>query len=144
MSFCTFDDIPFHVMADSTSGVYSDWTIEPIEVQEMVPYSSIWITEHIGYQPAQVTWKLELDDRDTYFAFLAKLRTVGTLTVLAGFQSLKGTEETRGNPPRVYDVLDQVKLTRIRNQAIHVDGSVSCSVTFERLVDPITRLAVVP
>lgn len=137
-----FDDIPFRVMADSSSGVYTDWTIDPIEVSELVPYSSIWITEHIGYQPATVTWRIEFDDRETYFAFLAKLRAVGTLTVLAGFQSLKGTQETLGNPPRVYEVLDQVKVLRIANQSLEIDGTSSCSVTFERLVDPITRLAV--
>lgn len=138
-----FDDIPFRVMADSSSGVYTDWTIEPIEVSELVPYSSIWITEHIGYQPATATWRIEFGDRETYFAFLAKLRAVGTLTVLAGFQSLKGTQETLGNPPRVYEVLDNVKIARIANQMIEVDGTASCTVTFERMVDPITRLAVV-
>lgn len=137
-----FDEIPFSVEADSSSGVYTDWTIEPIEVQEIVPYSSIWITEHIGYQPAQVSWRLVFDDRETYFAFLAKLRTVGTLTVLAGFQSLKGTEVTRGNPPRVYEVLDQVKLARISNQSLEIGGETSCTATFERMVDPVTRLAV--
>lgn len=138
-----FDDIPFRVMADSSSGVYTDWTIEPIEAMELVPYSSIWITEHIGYQPATVSWRIEFDDRETYFAFLAKLRTVGTLTVLAGFQSLKGTQRTLGNPAQVYDVLDQVKVSRIANQSLEIGGTASCTVTFERMVDPITRLALV-
>lgn len=144
MILTNFDDIHFHIEADARSGVYSDWSIEPIETQELVPYSSIWITEHIGYEPATVTWRLEFDTRDEYFAFLAKLRTIGTLTVLAGFQSLKGTQETLGNPPRVYEVLDNVKVARISNQALTVDGTTLCTVTFERLVDPVTRLAVVP
>lgn len=143
MILTNFDDIHFRIEADARSGVYSDWNITPIEVSEMVPYSSIWITEHIGYQPATVTWRLEFDDRETYFAFLAKLRAVGTLTILAGFQSLKGTQVTLGNPPRVYEVLDQVKLVRIADQSLEVGGTSSCSATFERNVDPITRLAVI-
>lgn len=144
MIMTNFDKIYFRIEADPLSGVYTDWRIEPIEVSELVPYSSIWITEHVGYEPARVTWQLNFDDREAYFAFLAKLRTVGTLTVLAGFQSLKGEQKTLGNPARLYELLDQVKLVGIADQALEVDGSASCRATFERLVDPITRLAVVP
>ena len=144
MSYETFDDIPFSVEADSRSGVYPDWEINPIEVQEVVPFSSILVTELIGYQPARTTWRIMFDRTEHYYAFLAKLRVVGTLSVMAGFQSLKGTQETRNNPPQVYEVLDQVRVARIFAQALPVDGRPECSVTFERMVDPVTRLAVVP
>ena len=105
----TFDDIPFGVETGRAAS-YTDWQIETRDRSEMVPYSNILITEHIGYAPAQVTWRLHFYRRADYFAFLAKLRTVGTLKVYAGLQSLKGTQVTLGNPPRVYDVLDNVKV----------------------------------
>ena len=137
-----FDDIPFAIEADPYSGVYTDWTIEPIVVRQHVPYSSIWISETIGYEPARVAWRLTFDRKDDYYAMLARLNTVGTLTVLAGFQSLKGTQETHGNPPRVYEVLDNVQIAAITSVEFHVGGHVECSVAFERMVDPVTRLAV--
>ena len=144
MILTNFDDIPFAIEADPRSGVYTDWSIQAIETSEMVPYSSIWVTEIIGYEPARVMSNLDFERREDYFAFLGKLQSVGTLMVLHGYQSLLGTEVTLGNPPRVYDVLDNVKVSRIANQSIEVDGHVTCSVTFERLVDPVTRMAVVP
>ena len=91
----TFDDIPFGVETGRAAS-YTDWQIETRDRSEMVPYSNILITEHIGYAPAQVTWRLHFYRRDDYFAFLAKLRTVGTLKVHAGLQSLKGTQVTLG------------------------------------------------
>ena len=138
----TFDDIPFGVETGRAAS-YTDWQIETRDRSEMVPYSNILITEHIGYAPAQVTWRLHFYRRDDYFAFLAKLRTVGTLKVHVGLQSLKGTQVTLGNPPRVYELLDNVKIAEIRNQTLFIDGGAECDVTFERMVDPITREAVV-
>lgn len=139
----TFDDIAFNVIADPDSGVYRDWTITPMDNGELIPYSSLWVEEEIGYAPASVTWRLSFETREAYFAFLARLRQVGILTVLAGYQSLKGTQKALGNPPRVYEVLNAVKLVGISNQSLYVGGEVECDATFERMVDPVTRKAVI-
>lgn len=139
----TFDKIPITILADPRSGVYRDWTIEAIENAEQIPYSGLWVEEEIGYARAVVTWTLAFATRDDYFAFLAKLRQIGTLVVLAGFQSLKGTQVQRGNPARVYDVLDEVRVARIENVRLYVGGEAEADVTFTRTVDPVTRLAVV-
>lgn len=142
MILTNYDGIPFRILRDGRSVTYTDWRIVSAAKKEHVPYSNITITERMGHAPAVVTWRLRFHRKDDYFAFLAKLGTVGTLTVMAGFQSLKGTQVTLGNPPRWYEVLDQVSVEDIRNQEIALDGSVELDCTFERQIDPLTRLAV--
>lgn len=138
-----FDDIRFAILADPDADVYRDWDgMEPIYAEEQIPYSNIVVSELIGFTPATVTWRLELS-RDAYHALLARLGTSGTLTVLAGYQSLRGEQVTRGTPGRVYERLDQVRLRALPRREHHVDGSVEIEATFERAVDPVTRRAVV-
>ena len=139
----SFAGIGIEILADPKSGVYRDWTIDPVENAELVPYSSIWVEEHIGYARAVVTWTLAFATREDYFAFLGQLRQVGDLVVLAGYQSLKGTQTQKGNPARVYDVLDEVKLARVDNARFFPGGDVEVEATFQRTVDPATRLAVI-
>ena len=94
-----FDGIPFRIMRDGRSVTYTDWRIAPAFQKEHVPYSNITITERMGHAPAVVTWRLRFDRREEYYAFLAKLGSVGTLTVLAGFQSLKGEKSRSATRP---------------------------------------------
>ena len=140
MSYCKFDGIPFDILTPM-----EDWQIRAIRVKEMVPYSNIHITEHIGYAPATATWTLMFHTRNDWFEFVARVGsdTPGTLTIPYGLQSLKGTQITRDNPPRVYDVLDNVSIDNVGQSTMYRGGRVKVLVTFERLVDPITRLAVI-
>lgn len=138
-----FDDIRFRIMRDARSGVYRDWDgMEPIYADEHIPYSNHTVSELIGFTPAIVTWRLMMD-RDAYHALLARLGTTGTLTVLAGFQSLKGTQYPTGQPGRVYEQLDHVRLRAMPSREFHVGGDVEVEATFERAVDPVTRRATV-
>lgn len=140
-----FDDIRFGIRRDKGSGMYRDWGgIEPIYAEEQIPYSNITIRELIGFTPAIVTWRLWFGCRHQYEAFLSRLGTAGTLTCLAGYQSLKGEQTTLGNPPRVYEQLDQVLLRAMPTRERYVDGVIEVDATFERAADPVTRLAVLP
>lgn len=137
-----FDGIPFMVHVDPASGVYRDWSgMEPIFIDEQIPYSNLTVSELIGFTPAVVTWRLEMR-REDYYALLSRLGTTGTLTVLAGYQSLKGTQITRGNPGVVYEQLDNVRLRAMPSREHHVGGIVEVEATFERAVDPVMRTAV--
>ena len=141
ITHCTFDDIPF----DISGPVSADWTIRAERRKEHVPYSNITIVEHIGHAPARVTWDLLFPSRDDWFAFVARAATPapGTLVMPANLQSLKGTQGFIGEPPMVMDILDNVYVDEIGTNTMYRDGRVKASVTFERQVDPVTRLAVV-
>lgn len=142
-AFTGFDGIRFEILADAGSGVYLDWGgMEPIYARQQIPYSNQVVRELIGYSPAVVTWRLQIC-RDDYPDLLARIGTVGDLTVLAGYQSLAGTQTTLGNPPAVYEVLDQVLLSAMPTREFHVDGYVEIDATWERAFDPVSRLAVV-
>lgn len=135
-----FDDIPFRVIRRGERGEYADWIITPVSQETHIPGTNITYVETMGYLPARVTWPLEFCCSAAYYALLARYRTAGTLTVLAGFQSLKGTQATYGN--RVYERLDQTFLYAIDETPHFVGGVVQASVTFWRAVDPVTREAV--
>lgn len=140
MRHCDFDGIPFDILAPMT-----DWRIEAIRHKEQVPYSNITITERIGHAPATATWTLAFSAREHWYDFVARFGagTPGTLTLPRDLQSLKGTEITRENPPRWFTVLDQVMIDAIGEATMYRGGQVRVNVTFERMVDPVTRLAVV-
>lgn len=141
-TFTGFDDIRFGILADEQSGVYTDWGgIEPIYAEEQVPFSNIVVRELIGFSPAIVTWRLQIACRHQYYALLSRLGTTGTLTVLAGYQSLRGTQITRGNPAKVYEALDQVLLRAMPVRELHPDGYTEVEAVWQRSVDPVTRLA---
>ncbi len=141
-TFTGFDDIRFDIQADTQSGVYTDWGgIEPIYAEQQVPFSNQVVRELIGFSPAIVTWRLQFACRHQYYALLARLGTTGTLTVLADYQSLKGTQITRGNPATVYEQLDQVLLRALPVRELHPDGYTEVEATWQRSVDPVTRLA---
>lgn len=139
MRYCTFDDIPFDILHPM-----KDWQIRAVRVKELVPYSNITIVEQIGHEPATATWELLFYTREDWFAFVSRFgnSAPGTLRLPIGLQSLKGAQETRDNPPVVYDILDNVSVEAIGQATMHIGGKVKVQVTFERQVDPITRLAV--
>ena len=141
MNYCSFDGIEFHILAPMT-----DWRIESVRVKELVPYSNITVSERIGHSPATASWDLLFYCMDDWEAFVSRFGegSPGVLRIPVGLQTLKGTQETRNNPPCVYDVLDNVSIDAIDTARRHIGGKVKVLVTFERMVDPVTRLAVVP
>lgn len=142
----SFDGIPFGIRADDRSGVYTDWSgMEPIYNDEPIPYNyqGRSVRELIGFSPAQVTWRIDIACRHRYYDLLARLGTVSDLVVLAGYQSLAGTQTTLGNPPQVYEVLDQVLLRAMPVREFHPDGWIEAEVVFERAFSPVSRLATV-
>lgn len=144
-AFTGFDGIRFEILADRDSGVYRDWGgMEPIYAEEQIPYSNLVTRELMGFTPALVTWRLQIPCQESYNALLARLGTVGTLTVLAGYQSLKGEQTTLGNPPMVYELLDNVLLRAMPTREHHPDGFREVEATFQRAFDPASRLAVTP
>lgn len=143
-AFTGFDGIRFEILADPNSGVYTDWGgMEPVYVREQIPYSNRWTRELIGFTPAVVTWRIQISCKHRYNELLARIGTVGELTVLANYQSLKGTTTTLGNPARLYEVLDEVLLVAMPVREHHVDGYREVEITFERAFDPVSRLATV-
>ena len=136
-----FDDVPFWIERTG-AGQYPDWSIQPVSNETHIPGTNITYVESMGYLPARVTWVLELCCRTAYQALLARYRTYGTLTVLAGLQSLKGTQATYDN--RVHERLDHTYLHDIDGTSHLVGGVIRATVTFWRAVDPVTREAVVP
>ena len=141
MNYCTFDGIQFHIIHPMT-----DWRIVAHRIKEHVPYSNITVVENIGHAPATASWDLLFYSQADWHAFVSRFgaRAPGTLRIPVGLQTLKGTQETRNNPPCVYDVLDNVVIDSVQAARMYMGGKVKVSVTFERMVDPVTRLAVVP
>lgn len=142
-TFESFDDIHFAVMADASSGVYRDWRYQPIYAEEQIPFSNRQIVELIGFTPAVLEWTITFACRHQFHAMIARQGTIGTLRCFADFQSAKGTQISRGNPSRVYEVLDQVLLKSLGDPQNFPDGYVEVSAVFQRAIDPVTRLAVV-
>ena len=142
VTMTTFDGVPFDLLIDRTARAAVDWIVTPDIVRERVPYSNITVTEHTGFGPARIAWEAMLDTREDYYALVARIGTTGTLVLPAGIQSLRGTETTLGNPPQVYDVLDGVELAELGDPVLYLSGSVRATLTFQRPVDPVTRLAV--
>jgi hypothetical protein len=136
-----FDDIRFRIRRSADRrGQYTDWTITPVVHSTHIPGTGRTYIEHLGYEPARVTWTIAFDCRHHYHALLKRLMTSGTLTVLAGLQSLKGAQATYGN--RVYERLDSTLLVDLSDTQLFVGGTVGTRATFIRTVDPVTREAV--
>lgn len=138
-----FDGVHFEVMADQGSGVYRDWVIKERLVQTTIPGTNRVYDEHMGFDPARVSWTLSFCCQDAYHALLARYGMTATLTVLYDYQSLKGTGPPTMITGRLYEHLDNVLLLDIDDTPHFVDGSIEADVTFRRTVDPVTRLAVV-
>lgn len=136
-----FDDIPFRVKRTGRAGEYADWTIKPVSSETHIPGTNITYVETMGYLPARVTWLLEFCCSTAYHALLARYRTAGTLMVVAGLQSLKGTQVTYGN--RVYEQLGGTLLYDIGETPHFAGRMIEAAVTFWRAVDPVTREAVI-
>lgn len=137
-----FDDVRFRIQRDPGSGgEYPDWIIRPIVRETTVPGTNRTYIERLGFEPARVTWLLHFDCAHHFYALLEKYMTFGTLTVLHGFQSLKGAESFSHGVK--YEHLDNVLLRDIDESPHFVGGYVESRVTFQRAVDPATRLAVV-
>jgi hypothetical protein len=134
-----FEGVPFAIRRAGREGEYADWTIKPVSTATHIPGTNTTYVETMGYPPARVTWAVELCCRRAYHALLARYRTEGTLTVLAGLQSLRGRQATHGE--RVYEELDRTLLHEIGEVAHLVGGGVRATVTFWRAVDPVTREA---
>lgn len=136
-----FDGVLFDIAADPRSGVYRDWIIRPVVRETHIPGTNRTYIERLGYEPARVTWTLRFWHPNDYYDLLEKYLMTGTLTVLAGYQSLKGTDYHHLGHD--YTELDNVVLREIGDSPHFVDGVVETEVTFQRAVDPVTRLAVV-
>ncbi len=138
-----FDDVPFRIMRGGQAGEYRDWIIKPVVQITHIPGTNRTYTEHLGYEPARATWTLRFCCVEGFNALLARYMTVGTLTVLHGYQSLRGSAEPQHILGRDYEMLDNVFLLDIGDTPHFVGGAVEAEATFQRAVDPVTRLAVI-
>ena len=139
----TVIEVPFIVLPDSNSGTYRDWNIEEDVVLTRIPGTNITYEESLGFGLATVTWRLGFNPKDNFFRFSRLRGKVGTLTVLEGFQSLKGSATTLHTMGYDYELLDHTKVASIAPAAHEVDNWTEVDVTFSRAVDPATGLAVV-
>jgi hypothetical protein len=136
-------EVPFRIQAEGNSVTYRDWTIKPVLVQTHIPGTNETVVEHLGFHPAVVAWTLRFASTAEYEQLLELSMRMGTLRVLAGLQSLKGSAVTDHLLGRDYELLDEVLLLDIDDTPHLIGGQVTARVTFQRAVDPVTRLAVV-
>ncbi len=140
--FTGFDDVRFRLLVDQQTGELADWAFAPIIVSKHVPNSNNTVNQIMGTPAAKVTWQLWFDCHHHFEALLGRQGTLGTLRILTGLQSLLGTQESYLD--RVYDLLDQTMLLSLASTVRYRDGHIESQATFQRAVDPVTRLAVVP
>lgn len=97
-------------------------------------------TELISFEPSSVSWLLSFDTMADYWALLAKLATVDTLTMLANTQSHRGTYISVHGIG--YVALSFTMLDDLTDPLVEVDGAIEASAVFTRQIDPRTGLAV--
>lgn len=135
-------EVPFTILADRDTGIYRDWAIPEVEVHTHIPGTNRTYIESLGFALATVTWRLAFESRDTFFQ-LSRLRgKVGTLKVLHGFQSLKGSLPPVHSLGLDYELLDHTRIAAIPPALHEMDNWSEVDVTFSRAVDPVTGLAV--
>ncbi len=135
-----FDGIPFSVLIQGREDVYPGWHFPAAIVTRQIPGSYRSIVQNMGGGPATLTLRLEFATTEAFEAFHARLGTEGNLTLLAGFGKARGYRWQELG--RVYDRLDHVLVADIRDEDHAIDGSVECTVTFQRAMNPVTGLAV--
>lgn len=115
-----------------------DWEQAFNYATHIVPGSNppIVVTDRISVGPSTVTWTIELDCQDDYRALVAKRATSDVLTVPFTLQSHTGTVEEGTHIP--YVALPHTVLMDLGRAATDVEGPVTVSATFLRVVDPAT------
>ena len=135
-------EVPFRIQPERGGTTYQDWSIREVTVETTIPGTNITFVEHLGCEPAVVTWALRFASRADYFLLRSLTGKVGTLVVVAGLQSLKGSTPPIHHIGVDYEHLDAVWVAGMAAQH-EVGGMVEAQVTFKRAVDPVTGLAVI-
>ena len=126
----------FRVQRDPDSGVYPDWETEDFETLRHIPGSDDNDLYDGGAGPDVLALSLYFDTRSDYRAFRARIKTIGTLHLLAGFTSITGTgfDGATGtawhDAGRDYERYAPVYLRRPRRVVNHIDGVVECEAEF--------------
>ena len=93
-------------------------------------------TQIVSIGPSTLTWRLEFDSLDDYWALLAKLGTTDTLTVPRHVQSHKG--ECFEQHGMTYVRLPGTTLLSLDADAPNPDGTIEAVGVFSRHIDPAT------
>lgn len=120
------------------TGTYPDWRT-PINVQVFdIPGSNSVVEQDMGSGLSTITFRLWFPDMGEYRAFAAKLRTVGTLTLLAGYTRAVGTGHFHRDG-HDYEDIPNVRLADIGDVVIPVDHvNIECDATFTTALNPAT------
>ena len=97
-------------------------------------------TQIVSIGPSTVQWRLWFPTLDDYWAMLAKLGTVDTLTVPLHVQSHRGT--VREDHGLQVVALPSTLLLALDADTPEIDGDIEAVATFQRHIDPVTGLAV--
>lgn len=120
----------FRVEIQGQEDVYPDWQPVMLESTRQIAGTSSFETQVMGFGPARITLFVVFDCRADYRRFLAKVGTVATLSLLAGFTSHEGPIRTHLG--RDYEQFRDTLLLAPANVQNRVGGAVECLATFQR------------
>lgn len=129
------DRVYFHVNA-TDANTYPDWDTQDFGETRHIPGSDDNDIFDGGAGPDEITLSIEFDTRADYREFRARIKTTGTLQLLAGFTSIEGAGYD-GTVGTVWHDLGQdyewyapVYLRRPQRVKHHIGGWVECEATF--------------
>ncbi len=125
----------FHIDA-TDANTYPDWETQDFGDTRHIPGSNDNDIFDGGAGPDEITLSLEFDTREQYRAFRSRIKTTGTLQLLANFTSIEGagydgeigTEVHEGG--RDYERFAPVYLRRPQRVRHHIGGWTECEATF--------------
>jgi hypothetical protein len=117
----------FHV-SQGPDGFHPDWETQDFGDTRHVPGSDDNDIYDGGAGPDEITLTLRFDTREDYRAFRSRIKTTGTLQLLAGFTSIPGVE--RHDLGCDYERYAPVYLRRPQRVLHRRGGIVDCDATF--------------
>ena len=130
------DRASFVIRQDPRSGIHPDWETEDYETVRHIPGSDDNDIYDSGAGPDVLALTLRFATRADYRAFRARVKTIGTLQLLAGMTGIAGagwdgaTGTERHDMGQDYERYAPVYLRRPRSVRNRIGGAVECEVEF--------------
>lgn len=132
----TADRSYFVIRRDPRSGIHPDWETQDYETVRHIPGSDDNDIYDAGAGPDVLTLTLRFETNDDYRAFRARIKTIGTLQLLAGMTGIAGAgwDGTTGTAIHDfnmdYERYAPVYLRRPRAVRNRIGGAVECEAEF--------------
>ena len=130
------DRSEFVILRDPGSGIHPDWEAEDYGETRHIPGSNDNDIFDGGAGPDELTVTLRFETREQYRAFRRRIKTTGTLQLLAGMTAIAGTgyDGTVGTAwhegGQDYERYAPVYLRRPQRVRNRLRGAVECEATF--------------